>query len=141
MQTHGGISLEGLHWFQEPALHHKDRAVPLLWPSEPFTHRQWCQKLSLADENCERCEHKCQVLSLEHSVHPLNVHILLHLRDSVFANRSCFHISPSQHLLGLPLSNYYAAFIEAGSFIAWWTLPQPTQHSVLGKEQVIYSGY
>lgn len=30
MQTHGGISLEGLHWFQEPALHHKDRAYWLM---------------------------------------------------------------------------------------------------------------
>lgn len=142
MQTHRGISLEGLHWFQVPALHYKDRNCALLWPSVPFTRREWCQKLSLADENCERCEHKRQVVSLEHSAHPLNVHILLYLRDSIFANRSCFHISPSRCLLRLPLSNCYAVFIEAGSFIAWGTLPQPTQHSVLTKEQVnLWLGY
>lgn len=54
--------------FQVPALQYEDSNCILLQPSVPFTHRQWCQKLSLADENCERCEYKCQVISLQSTV-------------------------------------------------------------------------
>lgn len=75
-------------------------------------------------------------LSLEHSAYPPNMHILLYLRDTVYANRSCFSVSPSLCPLSFPLSNYYSAFIEAGSFIACWTLLQPTQHLVFRKEQM-----
>lgn len=95
-----------------PALQYEDSDCILLWLSVSFTHRQWCQKLSLADKNCERCEYKCQALSLECSAHPLNMHILLYLRDSVYGNRSYFSISPSLHLLSSLLRNYYSAFIK-----------------------------
>lgn len=110
-----------------PALQYEDSDCILLWLSVSFTHRQWCQKLSLADKNCERCEYKCQALSLECSAHPLNMHILLYLRDSVYGNRSSFSISPSLHLLSSLLRNYYSAFIEGGSFIVCW--PYFNQHS------------
>lgn len=78
--------------FQVPALQYEDSDCILLWPSVPFTHRQQCQKLSLADENCERCEYKfslsrAQCLSTEHA------YIALPQRHSICEQKLLFRLT------------------------------------------------